>query len=307
MVKKLIFLLIILSLMLFSDNSYSKDKIVAVILASNISKFKTAYAELEKKIKEHKKDSQIQLILSTPNPDPSSWANAIKRAEGMDVDVIVAFGAPIAHTAVREKISVPLIYVDVYEKEIFEPKKGQKITGIYNNIPITTVINHLMAIKSFKTLHVLYNPIEKESEVQAHKILEISKQSNFKAELHGIRNINALTEIKINFNDAIFLTSSVVLETGLAKLAQYAVDHSVPLVGISDSIVYSGGLMCVAPDPNGQGKLLSEMLIKFLDTKNFPTSTQVKDVNFIINLNTAKKINLPIPFSVLNNATKVIK
>lgn len=305
MVKKIA--LFILFIFIIGDKVYSKDKIVAVILAANLEKFKVAYSELQKVISENKKGSQLQIIVSTPNPDPGSWANALKRAEGMDADLIVAFGAPLAYTALREKISVPLIYADVYEKSILDAIKNHKMTGVYNSIPIATVLKNLNAIKHFKKLHVIYCPYEKESEIQAGKIKEMAEHENFKVQLHSLKTPQSITDIKIDSGDAIFMTTSVTLETGISKIASYAIENEVPLVGISETITNGGGFMCVAPDPKGQGRLIANFLLTYLDSKILPKSEQVKDVNFVINMQTAKKINLTVPFNVLNNVTKVIK
>jgi len=306
MVKKYLSIFSLL-LLIISDTLYSKDKIVAVILSANLEKFNDAYSELKKRLAEAKKDSQIQLIVSTPNPDPVSWANALKRAEGMDVDIIIAFGAPLAYVALREKISVPIIYVDVYEKTIFDTLKTQKMTGLYNTIPISTVLKNLNAIKKITKLHVLYCPFEKESEIEAKKIKEMSEHENFHVELHPLRSPENVYDINVKDTDAIFLTTSVILETGITKIAEYAIKKEIPLVGISETVTNGGGLMCVAPDPKGQGRLLTNFLITYMKTRILPKSEQVKDVNFVLNMKTAKRINLTIPFHVLNNVTKLIK
>lgn len=306
MVKK-IFLLCFVFLIIISDQSYSKNKIVAVILASNLEKFKIAYNELQKVLHDNKKDSYVQILLSTPNPDPVSWANALKRAEGMEADIIITFGAPLAYTALRERISVPLIYVDVYEKGILDALKTSQMTGLYNVIPISTVLKHLMTVKNFKTLHVLYCPLEKESEIQAGKVKEIGIQEGIKVVLHPMKSAQSINEINISSMDAIFLTSSVILELGANKIAQFAIEKEVPLVGISETVTNAGGLMCVAPDPKTQGRLVSDFLLNFIDKGLLRKSEQVKDVNFIVNMKTAKKINITIPFTILNNVTKVIR
>ncbi|MCX7769503.1 MAG: hypothetical protein N2202_00300 [Proteobacteria bacterium] len=297
----------IIFLFIIGDRSYSKERVVAVILASNLEKFKIAYNELQRTLQEHKKDSYVQIVLSTPNPDPASWANALKRAEGMEVDLIIAFGAPLAYTALKERISVPLLYVDVYEKGILDAFKSKQMTGIYNVIPITTVLKNLLALKSFKTLHVLYCPLEKESEIQAGKIKELAEYEGIKVSLHPLKSAQSVYDISINNTDAIFLTSSVILEMGANKIAQFAIEKEVPLVGVSETVTNAGGLMCVAPDAKIQGRLISNFLLNYIEKGILTKSEQIKEVNFILNMKTAKRINITIPFTVLNNVTKVIK
>jgi putative ABC transport system substrate-binding protein len=306
MVKKYLAIFFLL-LLIISDNLYSKDKIVAVIVSANLEKFNVAYSELKRRLAETKKDLQIQLILSNPNPDPVSWANALKRAEGMEVDVIITFGAPLAYTALREKVSTPIIYVDVYEKNIFDTFKTKNITGLYNAIPVSTVIKNLCAIKKITKLHVLYCPFEKETEIEAKRIKEMLQQINLDVELHPLKSPENIYEINVKNTDAMFLTTSVILESGITKIAEYAIKKEIPLVGISETVTNGGGFICVAPDPKGQGRQLTNFLINYIETKNLPKSEQVKDVNFVLNMKTAKLINLTIPLHVLNNVTKIVK
>lgn len=304
MVKKTI--LLISLLFVFSHNVYPKDRMVAVVLASNISKFKVAYDAFQSRLKESGLFNTIQFVVSTTNPDPSSWANAVKRAEGHEVDLIVAFGAPLVHSALKEKVSIPIIFADLYEAKIIEGAKGQ-IGGVYNNIPVATIIKSINAIKAVATVHVLFCPFEKESEVQAEKIKQIGGFEKNNVVLHPITSSSKMPDFKLGANDVIFLTSSVVLETGASRIVGFANTHKVPVVGLSETVSDAGGLIALAPEAKEQGIALAEYLVKYLKTNKMPPNTQITKVNFIVNLQSANKLNLNIPFSVINNATKVIK
>lgn len=304
MVKRLTLLLLILTI--FSHNVYSKDRVVAVILASNLSKFKTAYESFQKTAQEVGIANYGQFVLSTTNPDPASWANAVKRAEGHDVDFIIAFGAPLVHAALKEKVDIPIIFADVYETQLLEGVKA-KVGGVYNNIPPATVIKNLSAIKAVAKLHVLYCPFEKESELQAEKIKQIASFEKMNVELHPITSSSKIPNIALSANDALFLTSSVVLETGLSRIVAFANTHKVPVVGLSEAVAKGGGLLALAPEPKEQGVALANFVANFIKTGAMPKNVQLTKVDFIVNLVTAKNLNLTVPFSVLNIATKVIK
>lgn len=304
MVKRiLLFSILIFTL---SHNVYSKDKVVAVILSSNLAKFKVAYESFQKTLKANGMADTVQFVLSTTNPDPSSWVNAVKRAEGHDVDFIIAFGSPLVHSAIKEKVELPIIFADLYETKLIEGAK-YAIGGVYNNIPVATVIKNLSSIKAVTTLHVLYCPFEKESELQAEKIKQIATLEKLNVVLHSITSSSKIPDIKLNQNDALFLTSSVVLETGLARIVAFANTHDVPIVGLSESVTTNGGLLAVAPEPTEQGVVLGNFVTSYIKSNKMPPSVQLTKVNFVVNLQVAKKLNLTVPFAVLNNATKVIK
>ncbi len=304
MVKRALFL--ILFAMILGHNAYTNDRVVAVILASNLAKFKIAYEFFQNKIKANGIAGTIQFVLSTTNPDPSSWANAVKRAEGQDVDFIIAFGAPLVSAALREKIEIPIIFADLYETKLIEGAKG-KIGGIYNNIPVATVIKHLTAIKTMGTLHVLFCPFEKETELQAEKIKQIATLEKLNVSLHPITSSSKIPDIKLANNDAIFLTSSIVLETGISRIIAFANTHKTPVVGLSETIVKNGGLFAIVPVPAEQGFALGNYVTNYVKTGKLPQNLQLTKVDFVINLRVAKDLNITVPFSVLNYATKVIK
>lgn len=306
MVKKLFFLLVIFLLLPYSALS-SKDKLIAVILATNLERYKVAAEQFEKSFKEINKGMDVQFLLSTPNPDPSSWANAIKRAEGYSVDIIIAFGAPIVNAAIKENVSAPVIFADVFEKELIENVKNIKIGGVYNSIPLGTLVKHISTIKKLEVLYVYYNPFEPESERQAKKLREICQLQRAKCDPIEVKSVSKIVGEVLNPNSAIFLTSSVLLETGIARILAFANNHNVPVIGLTNTITDKGGLLSIAINPEEQGSMLARYTSDYFKTGKMPEYRQVAKVDFVVNLNAAKKLNLNIPFSVLNSATRVIK
>ncbi len=285
----------------------SKDKIIAVILATNLNRYKIASEQFEKTFRTLNKGMEVQFLLSTPNPDPSSWANAIKRAEGHDVDIIIAFGAPLVSAAIKENISSPIIFADVFERELIEKTKNIKMGGLYNNIPLGTLVKHMSTMKKLDVLYVYYNPLEPESERQAKKLGEICQVQGAKCEPIEVKSVAKIVGEKLDPDSAIFLTSSVLLETGVSRIIAFANNHNVPVIGLTDTVTDKGGLFSIAINPQEQGDMLARYATDFLKTGKMPENRQVTKVDFIINLEAAKKLNITVPFQVLNSATKVIK
>lgn len=304
MVKRLfIFLILIFSL---HEQAYTKDRLVAVIIAANVTKFKIAYEAFQKTIRDANMADSVQIVLSTTNPDPSSWANAVKRAEGQGVDFIVVFGASLLHSAIKEHVELPIIFADVYEPEIIK-NIGRDVGGVYNNIPAATMLKHLLAIENVKTLHILYCPYEKESEQQANKVKQIAEFEKINAVKHALTSASRIPSINLSKNEAIFVTSSVLLETDMARIVSFANSHEVPVVGLSEIVTSSGGLLALAPDAKEQGVAVGNFVLKYIKTNKMPQNVQLTKNNFIVNMEAGKRLKLTIPFSVLNTATKVLK
>ncbi|MCX7991860.1 MAG: hypothetical protein N2999_07500 [Proteobacteria bacterium] len=306
MVRKIFIILLFFILTPYYSLS-SRDKVIAVILATNIQRYKIAAEQFEKTFKTLNKGMDVQFLLSTPNPDPSSWANAIKRAEGYDVDMIIAFGAPLVNAAIKENVSSPIIFADIFEKELVEKAKNVKIGGLYNNIPLGTLVKHISSIKKLDVLYVYYNPLEAESERQAKKLGEVCQLQGAKCEPIEVKSVAKILGEKLDPDSAIFITSSVLLETGLARIITFANNHNVPVIGLTETVTDKGGLFSIAINPQEQGDMLAKYATDFIKTGKLPENRQVTKVDFIINLESAKRLNINVPFQVLNSATKVLK
>ncbi len=307
MVKKFILLIVFIVFVTSFNRAGAKDKVIAVILATNLHRYKLAAESFEKTFKEINRGMEVQFLLSMPNPDPASWANAIKRAEGYDVDAIIAFGTPIVNAAIKENCSAPVIFADVFEKELIENVRVVKVGGVYNNIPLGTLVKHISTIKKLDVLYVYYNPLEPESERQARKLKEICQLQGARCDAIEIKSVAKIVGEKLDPDSAIFLTSSVLLETGVARIIAFANNFNVPVIGLTETVTEKGGLLSISINPQEQGVMLAKYATDFFKTGKLPENRQVVKVDFIVNLDAAKKLNLNIPFSVLNSATRVIK
>ena len=63
--------------------SHAGRKVVAAVLTNDVARYKEAHRAFVKTIAQKGFDqSQIELIVQTPNPDPISWANTIGNSMG---------------------------------------------------------------------------------------------------------------------------------------------------------------------------------------------------------------------------------
>lgn len=307
MVRKTASLLLpLLMLLPMAHDAYTKDRSVAIILASSQSKYKAALETFQSAVKASGKEGQFQFVVSTPSPDPTSWKNAIARAEGHDTDVIVAIGAPIAYAAVKEKVSAPVLYADVFDKGLVE-KPGTKIAGVYNNIPVVPVVKYLQQMNAAKTINVLYSPYETESEAQANKIKAAAAQEKIPCELHPVKTAAAATQLSFDAGESLVITCSSMIETNAKRIIDAAAAKGIPSAGFSEAVANDGAVISLAPDPREEGTALAKLFVEYASSGAVPKSVQLSKINFIVNLAAAKRASVNVPLAVINNATKVIK
>ena len=99
------------SLCIHTDRCHAvtcRQKLVAAVLTSDINRYREAHRAFVRTLAQKGYDTGcLDIILQTPNPDPISWANTIRKFEALGADIIVTYGAPITLTAMRETQETP--------------------------------------------------------------------------------------------------------------------------------------------------------------------------------------------------------
>ena len=126
--------------------------------------------------------SNVEVITQIPNPDPISWANSIRKFNAIGADIIIAYGASAALSALREANDIPIVFADVYgpvETGVAKSmvSTGRSLAGISSKVPLVTLIRTAMDLKPVKTLGVIYNTREEGSLVQLKEARRIAAQS----------------------------------------------------------------------------------------------------------------------------------
>jgi len=108
---------------------------------------------------------------------------------------------------------------------------------------------------------------------------------------------------------ALWVTMSGVNNSNLQRIADLALKHRLPAISRFGDFVASGGLMSYGNDEAENYKRVAYLIDKILKGANpgdLPIERPTK-FEFMINLKTAKQIDVTIPQSVLYRADKVIK
>jgi putative ABC transport system substrate-binding protein len=108
---------------------------------------------------------------------------------------------------------------------------------------------------------------------------------------------------------ALFVTQNPLATSNHKQVADLAIKNRLPGIYPRNEFVTSGGLMSYGPDPAEpyrRAAIFIDKILKGTKPADLPVEQPTK-FEFVINLKTAKALNLTIPQSVLYRADKVIK
>ena len=163
----------------------AEKKLIAAVVTSDLSRYREAHRAFVRTLSQRGYDpGVVDVILQTPNPDPVSWANTIRKFEALRADIIVTYGAPITLAAMRQIEDIPIVFVDVYgpvETGISRSMSmtGKNLSGVSSKVPMVTLIKTVQGFKQIRNLGVIYNSREAGSLVQFQEMKRIAAQQGF--------------------------------------------------------------------------------------------------------------------------------
>ena len=248
------------------------------------------------------------IILQTPNPDPVSWSNTIRKFNAHKPDLIIAYGAPAAMAALRESEGIPVVSADVYTSE--SPVKG--MCGASSRVPMITLVKALKDIRPFQHLGVICNSREIGSQRQSDDIKKVALQLGM-----GVTEANAASEVAFNkglnelldHSDVIIITESSFASSQFKRIVAAAKSHNIPVASLMPGSADLGALVSLEVSPQEQGHLAAEIAVRVLEGASTDHLSLLKPrlVDLVVNMKKASELGITIPFNLLGRATRIIK
>lgn len=316
--RSLLLLVVLCVIVAGAASAASRRPVIGVMLTADLPRYHEAYmafvAELARKGYDQR---SVELFLQTPNPDPMSWANTIRKFRGLNADLIVAFGAPAAFSAVNEAVGIPVVYGDVYgpvELGIARSMStsGNSATGVSAKVPLITLLKMTALTFPLNSVGILYSSREAGSAIQSSEIKRAAVQLGF-----STQEYNAVTAAAFESNlksllgkvQCLFVTENTLSQKNLELIIRRATEHKVPVISLLDGAGARGALFSLEASLDEQGQQAADTAVRIL-TGSRPTSLPLgvpRSVELVINLKTSRHLNLTVPFQVLSNGTKIIK
>ncbi len=297
---------------------HAEEQFVAVVITGNLERYQQAHEAFVKILRAGgATDDRVKVYVQTPNPDPMSWMNSIRKAVGIGADLIVTYGAPVTLVAKREVRGTPLLFADVYDpvalgivRDLDAP--GGDVSGVSGKTPMDTLIKTYLDVRSVKTMGVLYSSDEQGSALQVAKLEELAEKFGFaleKANLSRREDVQPALAQLASRVDSLFLTESIHLTQQLPSVLNECTALKLPVLSQIPGLSDLGAFMTLEADPSEQGQMVGVHALQILSgVKAFSLPVRrPKKVSLVINLKVAQQLDLKVPFQALSMATRVIK
>jgi putative tryptophan/tyrosine transport system substrate-binding protein len=294
-------------------------KLVAALLSCDLPRYREAHRAFMKALVLKGYDqSNVEVITQTPNPDPISWANSVRKFNAIGADIIVTYGAPATLAALHETNDIPIVFADVYgpvETGIAKSmlSTGHNMAGISSKIPLVTLIRTAMELKPIRSLGVVYDAREEGSLVQLKEARRIAGQLGValvEVNLTAASGIDAaLASLFVARVDCIYVSEGSAGCRGFEKIVHRAGELKIPVISQMPGAAHRGAVLSLEADPAEQGQIAAEYAARILAGRRASQLLVAtpKRVELIVNLKVARSLELHVPFPVLSAATRVLK
>lgn len=284
------------------------DNTIGVIMTGDIPYYNDLHKAFMTKLGQRGLASKTEVIVQRPYPDHISLSNAARKFIAMEVDVIVAYGAPAAVAVAKERTKIPMVYAAVYEPFMSELKTRYS-TGVYVKLSISSLLRYLRSLQQIKTLGVVYSSNEEDSVYQFSELAKLAAQHGMK--IDGInlkRHQDAQAKLAGRQMDAVLLTGSSVAHMAMGQIIEYAKGRRIPHASFSLS-TDARAMVALAARPDNQGEKTADKVQKILDgiPPDRIKSEAATEIELIFNMKDATAMGMKIPMELVTEATRLIK
>ncbi len=290
-------------------HGHAANKVIAAMMSSDQPRYREAHKSLIKALAAHGYTSaNTEIILQSPNPDPLSWSNTVRKFNAYRPDLIVAYGASASQVAMKEAKGIPVVSVDVYTSE--QPTRGT--CGVSSRVPMITMLKILQEIRPFRRVGVIYNSREIGSQRQLEDLKKSAAQLGMQvvaANATSAAAVDAALTALLDKIDVIVATECGIVYRQFERIVTHAKAHNIPVVSTIPDASEKGALVSLEISPQEQGQLAAGIALRILEgarTEQLSLLTP-RRVDLIINMHIARDMGITIPFPVLGNATRIVK
>ncbi len=291
-----------------TPHAIAADKTIGVIVTGDIPYYKDVHNSFVSKLNREGFANKVEIIVQRPYPDPISLSNAARKLIALEVDVIVAYGAPAAYAVIAEKTKIPLVYVGVYEP-LASRMKGKNVTGISSRVSLSSLLRYLKGMTSIGNLLVVYSENEEDSAYQMKEMVKSGEQNGFRVEKINLRRYqDARAMLSGKKPDAVFITGSSIANMASSVIMDFCREHRIPSASLLPDKAHRA-TVTLYPNPKEQGEKGAGKAIKVLRDQPFETidAESSSDTELVFNIREAKDIGLKIPINLVTEATKLVQ
>ena len=187
---------------------------------------------------------------------------------------------------------------------------GNNVTGVSHAIPYKEQVQFILDLGSYKKIGLIYNPEEKNSKIAKEELSNILAQKGGEltfAQASKKEEIkDAVSKIIAAKPDIVYLPSDSFIQTNAVDIITPLTSAKIPTYGALEKLVEAGALIGIVASYNSVGMELAgkaDKILKGAQPSQVPsTILPIEQQAILVNANTAKALNIELPYSILSNA-----
>jgi ABC-type uncharacterized transport system substrate-binding protein len=264
--------------------------------------------------------TQIELILRVADGDPARIPAMVAEIVRANVDVIFANGPAVLQAFRSQIATIPIVAMDLESDPVENAtvaslaRPGGSITGLFLAFPdFTTKWLELLkeTIPQLSRVAVLWDPTT--GSMQKTAIEQAAKSLDLTLEILEVRTpadfAGAFVAASERRAGALLMLSSPLFGSSVRSVAELALREKLPAVTLFPDFARAGGLMAYGPNLLDMYRQSGVMIGKVLQGKK-PADLPIErptQFELVVNLRTAKALDVTIPTSILLRADEVIE
>ncbi|HAJ33740.1 MAG TPA: sugar ABC transporter substrate-binding protein [Candidatus Atribacteria bacterium] len=237
------------------------------------------------------------------------------------VDIIFAIATPTAQAALQVNQDIPIVITAVTDPVAANLAKswessGNNLTGMSDAAPNKQQIELIPRfLPKAKNVGTIYNAGEANSVVQVEVAKEACKELGLNLIEVTVSNSSEVLMAAQSLADrveALYIVTDNTVVSALESVIKVCNQEKIALIVADPSTVDKGALASYGIDYFSLGKKSGEIALKIIKgakPSDIPiqTITDPKDLQFVVNLDTAKTIGISVSEEIIKAADKIIK
>lgn len=219
-------------------------------------------------------------------------------------ELILAIATPAAQSLATVEQEKPVLFTAVTDAEdagLVESNDapGGNLTGTSDMVPIDKQIALLLSIvQDAKTIGLIYNSSEPNSEIQANLAIEALEAAGIDARVATVTTTNDVQQVLTSLAqevDGIYIPTDNTLASTAATVGEIAIEYQLPVVTGSTDQVEAGALATYGINYEDLGRQTAQIALEILRNDGDPASIAVElsnNLQLVINEEMAEALGI---------------
>ncbi|MGG7177492.1 ABC transporter substrate-binding protein [Clostridium paraputrificum] len=264
-----------------------------------------------------KEGENLNLEIQNSEGDISTSQMIAQSFTSSNKDLIFAIGTPAAQAAFNTTNNIPIIttaVTDAVQAGLVKSKdkSGTNVAGTSDAVPLEKQLKLIKElVKDVKTIGVIFNTSEVNSEIQVNELKELAKKNNIEVIAKGVSSVSDISQTLdsiLGDIDVLYTPADNLVASSMAIITNKAIEKKVPIMGAEEAHVKGGALITEGINYKKLGFEAGLMAIEVLKGKDISELSikSLEDTELVINEDTLKSLSINIDDEIMSRA-KLIK